>query len=279
MVRSSARRARTLSLDKREGHSKIIAVLAPLVRVVIRVLLTLASVAILLVAFVIGELFFYASDLPNIQAMSSFAPESPTTVAEAHICGEEVKVVALPTSHMTDVRNALLAAEGDVDPRSTMRRLCGDFLGDVTTRKHYGTYSLQVSRQLFCDDHRSMLKRELSELRTSIQLERHFTTNQLLDIYLNRAYFGPGVYGIESAAEHYLAKPAIELSTPEAALLVGLIRSPSRFSPIAHPDRALARRNEVIDLMAKRGTISSEQAEQAKRTPLGTVADNPVKTR
>lgn len=253
--------------------------LAPLARIVIRVLLALASVTVLLVASVMGGLFFYASDLPNIQAMSSFAPESPTTVAEAQICGEKVKVVALPTSQMTDVRNALLAAEGDVDPRSMPRRLYDDFVGDFTTRKHYGTYSLQVSRQLFCDDHRSILKREFSELRTSVQLERHFTTNQLLDIYLNRAYFGPGVYGIENAAEQYLAKPAIQLSTPEAALLVGLIRSPNRFSPIAHPDRALTRLNEVIDLMTKRGSISSEQAEQAKRTPLGTVAGNSVKTR
>ena len=226
-----------------------------------------------------GWLFFYASDLPNIQAMSSFAPEAQTTIADAYICGEKATVVALPTSHMIDVRNALLAAEGDIDPRNMMIRLYDDSLGNPGDGKHYGFYSLQVSRQLFCDDHRSTLKRELSELRTSVQLERHFTTNQLLDIYLNRAYFGHGVYGVENAAEHYLANPAIQLSTPEAALLIGLIRSPHRFSPQAHPDRALARRNDVIDAMAKRGSISSEQAEQAKRMPLGTVPDDSAKPR
>jgi membrane peptidoglycan carboxypeptidase len=105
-------------------------------------------------------------------------------------------------------------------------------------------------------------------------LERRFTTNQLLDIYLNRAYFGPGVYGIESAAERYLAKPASQLSLAEAALLVGLIRSPSMFSPLAHPDRALARRNEVIDAMVKRGSIGWEQAGKAKSMSLGMAADD-----
>jgi penicillin-binding protein 1A len=245
--------------------------------IAVRLLLGLASVAFLFVAFIAGWLFFYASDLPNIHAMSSFSPEAPNTITDTYICGERATVVAVPTSHMTDVRNALLAAEGDIDPRSMMSRLYDDFLGDPEKRRYYGTYSLQVSRQLFCDHHGSMLKRELSELRTSIQLERHFTTNQLLDIYLNRAYFGPGVYGIENAAEHYLAKPAVQLSTPESVLLIGLIKSPQRFSPQAHPDRALARRNEVIDAMANRGSISSEQAEQAKRTPLGTVADDSAK--
>jgi len=243
-------------------------VLTRIVRIAVRVLIAITAVAILLFVVLTGWIFFYASDLPKTQAMASFAPEASTTIADTYICGENIRVVAVPTSHLTDVRNALLAAEGDIDPRNMMSRLYDDFLGDPERHKHYGIYSLQVSRQLLCNDHRRMLRRVLSELRTSVQLERHFTTNQLLDIYLNRAHFGPGVYGIENAAEHYLAKPAIQLSTPEAALLIGLIRSPRVFSPQEHPDRALARRNEVIDAMAKRGSISSEQAEQAKKTPL-----------
>jgi membrane carboxypeptidase/penicillin-binding protein len=255
-------------------HSKITTVLTRIARIAI---LVLASVVVLLAAFGTEVLFFYTSDLPDIQAMNSFAPEAPMNIADAYICDKKVEVVAIPTSQMASVRNALFAAEGDVDLRNIIRRLYDDFFGDLAERKHYGTYSLQLSRQLFCKDHRSMRKRELAELRTSVQLERHFTTNQLLDIYLNRAYFGSGVYGIENAADHYLAKPANQLSTPEAALLVGLIRNP--FSPLAHPDRALGRRNEVIDAMARRGSISSEQAEQAKRMPLGTVADDSAKPR
>jgi membrane peptidoglycan carboxypeptidase len=228
---------------------------------------------------VVTALFFYSSDLPNIQVLSSFAPETSTTITDVYICGEKVRVVALPTRDMTNLRNALLAAEGDIDPKNIVRRFYDDSRDVFAERRRYGSYSLQVSRQLFCDDHRSSLQRELSEVRTSVQLERHFTTNQLLDIYLNRAYFGPSVYGIENAAEHYLAKQAIQLSMPEAALLVGLIRSPARFSPLSHPASALARRNEVIDAMAKRGSISPEKAEFAKRMPLGTVANDSVAPR
>lgn len=248
-------------------------------RIVGWILRVLALVTMLLIALVVEGLFFYTSDLPNIEEMSSFAPKAPQPIADAYICGERTTLVAIPTSHLTDLRNALLAAEGEVEPRNMMRRLYRDFFGDATTRKQYGTYSLQVSSQLLCGDHRSALKRQLAELRTSIQLERRFTTNQLLDIYLNRAYFGGGVYGIENASEHYLAKSTTQLSTAEAALLMGLIRNPNYFSPLSHPDRALARRNEVIEAMAKRGSISSEQAEQAKRMPLGTVGEDRVKSR
>lgn len=253
--------------------------LTRIARITVRVLLVLAGVVVLLAALVTDMLFFDASDLPDVQTMISFAPQAPATIADAEICGENVKIVAIPTGQMMDLRNALFAAEGDVDPRNIIRRLYDDFSSDLAQRKHYGTYSLQLSRQLLCKDHRKALKRELAELRTSVQLERHFTTNQLLDISLNRAYFGHGVYGIENAAEHYLAKPASHLSTPEAALLVGLIRDPNRLSPLTHPDSALSRRNEVIDAMVKRGSMSSEKAEQAKRTPIGTVAGDSAKPR
>ena len=243
-----------------------------LTRITVRVLLALAAVVVLLAALVTDALFFDVSDLPDVQTMISFAPQAPATIADADICGENVKIVAIPTGQMTELRNALFAAEGDVDPRNIIRRLYDDFSGDRAERNHYGTYSLQLSRQLLCNDHRRALKRQLAEVRTSVQLDRHFTTNQLLDIYLNRVHFGPGVYGVENAAEHYFAKPASQLSTPEAALLMGLIRAPDRFSPLTHPDNALTRRNEVIDAMVKRGSMSSQEADQAKRTPIGTVA-------
>jgi membrane peptidoglycan carboxypeptidase len=171
---------------------------------------------------------------------------------------------------MTYVRDALFAAEGEIDEGGLFHRLYDDVNLETEARKHYGHYSLQLSRQLFCDDHRKTWRRLLFEIRTSIQLERHFTKSQLLDIYLNRAFFGTDAYGID-ASEHYLAKPANQLSLPDAALLIGLIKSPGRFSPLTHPHKALARRNEVIDAMSERGSITSEEAGQAKIAPLGTI--------
>ena len=203
--------------------------------------------------------------------MNSFAPDTPTTIADIYICGEKTTVQAVPTHEMTYVRDALFAAEGEIDEGGLFHRLYDDVNLENEVRKHYGHYSLQLSRQLFCDDHRKAWRRNLFEIRTSIQLERHFTKSQLLDIYLNRAFFGTDAYGIENASEHYLAKPANQLSLPDAALLIGLIKSPRWFSPQTHPDKALARRNEVIDAMSERGSITSEEAGQAKIAPLGTM--------
>src|SRR5258708_19568099 len=131
-------------------------------------------------------LFVYDTDLPNIQAMSSFAPQAPTTIPDAYICGERANIVAVPTSQMSDLRNALLAAEGDVDPRNAISRLYHDLIGEPGEGKRYASYSLQVSRQLFCKDHRGMLKRQISALRASFHLQRHSTPNQFLITSLNR---------------------------------------------------------------------------------------------
>ena len=244
--------------------------LSRIVRIATRLLLFLILFVVCLLVVAADGLFFYKSDLPDINALSVFAPEATTTIPDIYICGKKATVEAVPTGRITNLRTALLAAEGDVDHRSIIRRQYDYFLHRP---EHYGHYSMQLSQGLFCDDHRRILTRELSEFRISIQLERHFTTDQLLDIYLNRTYFGQDVYGIKSAAEHYIGKPASQLSVAEAALLVGLIKSPTRFSPLAHPDRAVARRNEVIDAMSKRGSITPEQAEKAKATPMGAVAD------
>ncbi len=244
-----------------------------LVRIVLGMLFGLILVALLVAAA--GRWFlYYDADLPNIQELKLFTPETATVIPQAYICGQTVRVVTVPTRQMMTVRDALFAAEGEVDPRSTARRLYDDAVGNATANQNYGTYSLQVSHQLFCDDQRGRLRREVSELRTSVQLERYFTTDQILDIYLNRASFGAGVYGIENASEHYFAKLAAQLSTPEAALLLGIIGDPSEFSPATHPIGALGRRNQVIDTMAKQGSITSQQAQEAKAAPLGTVADN-----
>ncbi len=98
------------------------------------------------------------------------------------------------------------------------------------------------------------------EYKASVQLRRRFTSEQLLTIYLNRAYFGNDLIGAESASLHYYGKHASELDVPQAALIAGLIKGPSRYSPERHPDRAKERRDEVIDAMLRNGSITAEQA-------------------
>ena len=239
------------------------------VRTATRAICVVVLCATVALGIVLSWFFLYKSDLPDIRGLSAFAPSTSAIIDNAQICGEQTRVSAIPTGHLSVVRNALFAAEGDPDPREFARRLYGDFRIDPVEHQNYGTYSLQLSRQLFCQDRRRDLRRAVDEVRTAHQIERRYTSDQILDIYLNRAYFGSGIYGIEGAARYYLGKPADGLSVPEAALLVGLLRGPTRLSPLTHPERALARRNEVIDTMLQRSSVTEKEAEEAKRAPLG----------
>src|ERR1700736_5991500 len=98
----------------------------------------------------------------------------------------------------------------------------------------------------------------------ALRIEQTFTKQQILELYLNRIYFGAGCYGVETASQAYFGKHASELNLSEAALLAGLIRSPNRFSPLKNPEGAALQRDAVLDRMAELKNISAGQATQAK---------------
>jgi membrane peptidoglycan carboxypeptidase len=112
-------------------------------------------------------------------------------------------------------------------------------------------------------------KRKLQELRLAVAFEKNYSKDWILERYLNIAYFGDGTYGIQSASRHYFSKDASELTTPEAALLAGLVKNPVGYDPTTFPDRALARRNIVLNRMAAVGDISQAEADQLAATDLG----------
>lgn len=246
--------------------------LPPALRILKWTVAAIVCIIILIVPAISGWFLFYTSDLPDIESLQSFAPHEPVKVSLTETCGAaSATVSAIPLASVGRVREAVLAVDGDFDQRGIALRLYQDHYG--TASKKYGLYSIQLARQFFCNHYGSMLHRELMELRTSIQIERHFTTEQILAIYLNRAYYGDGVYGAENAAEHYFGKSCHELSPAEAALLAALLRRPSYLSPSKHPDRALIERNEVLDQMVERGALSRQDAENEKASTLN------VKTR
>src|ERR1700737_214247 len=108
------------------------------------------------------------------------------------------------------------------------------------------------------------ISRKLLEAMVALRIEREFSKQQILELYVNRIYFGSGCYGVETASQAYFGKHASELNLSEAALLAGLIRSPNRFSPLRNPEGAALQRNAVLDRMAKIKKISGGQAEPAK---------------
>jgi len=112
------------------------------------------------------------------------------------------------------------------------------------------------------------LNRKLREARYAIGLENKLSKREILEGYLNIAYFGAGSYGVETASRRYFSKSASQLNLSEAATLAGLVQNPSRFDPTRFPERAQNRRDEVLNAMVNVGYISSEQAEQAKSIPM-----------
>src|SRR5205814_9363424 len=128
------------------------------------------------------------------------------------------------------------------------------------------TITQQLARMLYLSPERSF-RRKLQEALLTVWLEHHLRKEEILTRYLNTAYFGAGVYGVDAAAKRYFGKTAKELSLSEAAMLAGLVRAPSALSPSRNLDGARQRASLVLDAMVETGAVSPEEAETARRQP------------
>lgn len=126
------------------------------------------------------------------------------------------------------------------------------------------TITQQLARQSFLTLDKT-LRRKLQELILAARIERMYSKPQILELYLNKVYFGDGLYGVEAAARGYFGKHASELTVPEAALLAGLVKSPSSYAPTVSLERAVSRRNVVLQLMFEAGHIDRAQWDAARK--------------
>jgi penicillin-binding protein 1A len=129
------------------------------------------------------------------------------------------------------------------------------------------TLTQQLAKVLFLNPDRSY-SRKLKEMALALRIEQRYTKQEILSLYLNQIYFGSGAYGVEAAARIYFGKSARDLTLAECALLAGLPRTPTYYSPFKSPKSALGRRAYVLNRMAASGVISRVQAEEAKKVPL-----------
>jgi penicillin-binding protein 1A len=235
-----------------------------------RVLLAVvtACVGIVVLALVVGLCWFrfYTRDLPDIDSLVQFAPTSARQVFDP--CFGAASTIPYDGIG-SNLRMALNAVGFSEAEPSVLSVTFHGFAGGPHPKT--ATVSWQISRSMFCAPSKS-LPRQIAELRTAEHLERRYSGQQLFTIYANRAYFGDNLIGVQAAANHYFGKPANQLSIPEAALIAGLVNSPSRYSPVKHPDRAVQRRNEVIDAEFQNNSIALAEAEAAKSAPLGVIA-------
>lgn len=134
------------------------------------------------------------------------------------------------------------------------------------------TLTQQLVKNLYLDQQRT-LRRKFNEALMALSIERQFTKDEILETYTNEVYLGQdgnrAIHGFGLAARFYFGRPLSELSTPELALLVGIVRGPSRYNPFKYPERALARRAVVLDVFQANGLISPAHAATFKRAPLG----------
>ncbi|CAN5292476.1 penicillin-binding protein 1A [soil metagenome] len=129
------------------------------------------------------------------------------------------------------------------------------------------TLTQQLAKNLFLTPDQN-LRRKVQELMLAVWLELKFSKKEILALYPNRVYFGAGAYGIEAASQRYFDKPAKDLTVGEAALLAGLLKAPSRYSPVSESERAATRATVVLDQMEETGVITAAQRAQAVLEPV-----------
>jgi len=171
--------------------------------------------------------------------------------------------------------DALLAREDTrfyqhkgIDWHGIMRALVRDLLSG-SAKEGASSITQQLARNSLPLGGRT-INRKILEAMVALRIEQKFTKQQILELYINRIYFGSGCYGVETASQAYFGKSASKLNLSEAALLAGLIRSPNRFSPLKNPEGAALQRNAVLDRMAELKRISTAQAQQAKLARVNT---------
>lgn len=204
-------------------------------------------VFVLALAGILGWFFLYQSDLPDVRQLANFAPETSRVVADACLSRPITVIPALEIGKV--FRDAIKA----VEPETLLHFHLADFL-------------LCESRQ------RNNFEYVLDEYRLVWHIRRHFSKDQMLVIYMNHVYLARDTFGITDASHRFFGKKPKDLTLAEAALLAGMIRAPSRFSPYRDPDAALHRRNQVIVAMLALGAISPEEAAAAEAKPLGVLS-------
>ena len=151
-----------------------------------------------------------------------------------------------------------------VDPIGILRALKFAFVNRDTDRRFQGasTITQQVARTIFLSN-RYSLKRKFREAILALALERKFTKDQILELYMNKVYYGGGAYGIDAASRKFFGHPATHLTLGEAAVIAGLVKAPSQYSPTADAKAAIGRAGVVIQLMQETGAITADEAAEA----------------
>jgi len=241
-------------------------------------LFTAGVIVFLAVAGVAAYILWqFSQDLPDYEALANYEPKVMTRLHanDGRLIAEYAREERLyvPVETVPDVAvNAFLSAEdknffehGGIDLPAIMRAVVTNIRNYMNNRRLVGasTITQQVAKNFLLSNERS-LERKIKEAMLAIRMERAFDKGKILELYLNEIYFGMGSYGIAAASLNYFGKELHELEIHEAAYLAALPKAPNNYHPFRDTERAIARRNWVIDQMRENGHITAEQADAAQ---------------
>jgi len=205
---------------------------------------------------------------PNGQMIRVHAADGTVIVSLGPSYGEWIEYSKIPAP----MRDAMVAIEDrrfrshwGVDPVALARITKFAFDNRGTDRRLQGasTITQQVARTIFLSN-KYDVGRKLREMVLALALERKFTKDQILELYLNKVYFGGGAYGIDAASRTFFGHPATNLTLSESAVIAGLVKAPSRYSPTADAEAAIGRASVVLDVMVETGALTRAQADAAR---------------
>jgi penicillin-binding protein 1A len=246
------------------------------------------SLGIVLAAGVLGVgvsafwvLTILPRSLPSVTRLESFDPsegskvydDNDEQITEFHV----ERRVFVPLSQIPQaLRDAVIATEDarfyahfGVDPTGIGRAIYQNFRrGRIV--EGGSTITQQLAKVLFLTPDKS-LERKLKEAVLALTLERRYSKDRILELYLNQIYFGQGAFGVEAAAQTFFGKSVTELTLSESALLAGLPKAPATYSPFEHPEAAKRRRATVLVRMVDTGILKPEQAKRASQASLALV--------
>ncbi|MDR1929706.1 MAG: PBP1A family penicillin-binding protein [Treponema sp.] len=238
-----------------------------------------AAAAVLFAVFIgigLGLSLAMTATIQNEENYKSFNPALPSKIYAGDgelitefAADEKRELVALGELP----RHLILAVITREDPDFynhrgfSLRGIARAAYGIITGRNLGGgsTITQQVAGTLYTDRREKTLSRKIRELWWAFQMERRFTKNEILEIYLNYMIMGPGTYGVESASRYYFGHSARDITLAESAVLVVQLSSPARFNPILYPNEAMSRQKDVLDKMVETGYASREEADHSFR--------------
>jgi 1A family penicillin-binding protein len=219
--------------------------------------------------------------LPSVTALETLQPiqgtkiydDNDEAITELHV---ERRILVPLAQIPQSLRDAILATEDrrfyshwGIDPIGVARAVVQNYRrGRIV--EGGSTITQQLTKVLFLTPDKS-LERKLKEAVLALELERRYSKDRILEMYLNQVYFGQGSYGVEAAARTYFGKGVSELTVRESALIAGLPRAPTNYSPFDRPEAAKRRREVVLRRMVEFGTIKDEEAKRLAKTDLGLI--------